>query len=365
MRELTIQTKDKHYPVIILSSLFSSSDWLNQLTFPSGKGAIVTNTTVGELYAQEVQSVFRDHGFDVATVTIPDGEEYKEIGTVDGIYHQLLKEGLDRKSFLLALGGGVITDIAGFVASTYLRGIPYFQIPTSLLAQVDSSVGGKTGVNLLEGKNLIGTFYQPDGVIIGLDFLETLPDREYREGLSEIIKAAILTGGGFFEFIDNKAELILAREPGILEEAIYQSVRFKGQVVEKDEREKGLRSILNYGHTFGHALETTLGYGVLRHGEAVAVGMMGAAVIAEKMGFINTEVVNTHKKLLIRCGLPISLPYSVSPKGFIQALMKDKKTTGGSLRFVLIKAIGEPVYSIPVEVGLILEVLPQLVEVET
>ena len=365
MRELLIQTKDKHYPVIILPSLFSSSDWLNRLTFPSGKGAIVTNTTVGELYAQKVQRVFRDHSFDAATVTIPDGEQYKEIGTVEDIYHQLLKEELDRKSFLLALGGGVITDVCGFVASTYLRGIQYFQIPTSLLAQVDSSVGGKTGVNLAEGKNLVGTFYQPEGVVIGLDFLETLPDREYREGLSEIIKAALLTGGEFFEYFDSHAELILARDRESLEEVIFQSVRFKGDIVEEDEKEKGVRSILNYGHTLGHALEKTLGYGVLRHGEAVAVGMMGAVMIAEKMGFTTMEVVNIHKQLLIRCGLPVSLPYAVSPGGILHAMMKDKKTMGGSLRFVLIKAIGEPVYSIPVEVGLILEVLPRLVEVVT
>jgi len=319
---------------------------------------------VGPLYEQGVQQLFRERGFDIKTITIPDGEEYKQLTTVEHIYHELLKLGLDRKSFLVALGGGVITDITGFVASTYLRGIPYLQIPTSLLAQVDSSVGGKTGVNVEEGKNLIGTFYQPNGVVIGLDFLATLPDREFREGLSEVVKAAFLSGGEFFKFFNENVESLLQRDPDILEYIIYQSVQFKGKIVEEDEKEKGVRSILNYGHTLGHALEKTLGYGILRHGEAVAVGMMGAAFIAEKMGMINAEVVGFHRKILQESGLPIFLPYPIQTEVFLNALMKDKKNVSGSLRMVLLQNVGEPVYSVPVELELIVTILPQLVEVE-
>ena len=364
MRIFSVPTKTNQYPVFLLPSLFSSTDWLSQLQFPSRKVAIITNSTVGTLYLQKIEKIFKENNYVVATVTIPDGEEYKGLGTVEKIYHNLLNQGLDRKSFLVALGGGVITDITGFVASTYLRGIRYYQIPTSLLAQVDSSIGGKTGVNLEEGKNLIGTFYQPDGVIIGLDFLKSLPDREYREGLSEVIKTAFLKGGKFFEFFQRNIPLILARDQETLEEVIFQSIKFKGEIVQKDEKESGVRSILNYGHTLGHAFEKTLGYGALRHGEAVAVGMMGAAMIAERMGMISSQVVDLHQELLMRCGLPISFPYSVSTEVFIRSLLKDKKNVGGSLRMVLLKAIGKPVHSVQVEMELILDILPRLVEVE-
>lgn len=365
MRVLSVQTKTKHYPVILLPSLFTSSDWLNQVQFPSRKVTIITNSIVGPLYAEKIMNVLKEKNYIPSVIIIPDGEEYKQLNTVEKIYHELLSQGLDRKSILIALGGGVITDITGFVASTFLRGIPYFQIPTSLLAQVDSSIGGKTGVNIEEGKNLIGTFYQPDGVIVGLDFLKSLPDREFREGLSEIIKTALLSGGDFFEFFQRNIPGIFERDQKALEEVIYQSIQFKGSIVQKDEKESGLRSILNYGHTLGHAFEKTLGYGALRHGEAVAVGMMGAAIIAERMGLVSADLVNIHQELLIRCGLPTSFPYSVKVDTFIQSLLKDKKNVGGSLRMVLLKAIGKPVYSIQVEMGLVLDVLPQLVEVLT
>jgi len=364
MRTLSIQTKTKRYPVILLPSLFTSPDWFDQIQFPSRKVTIVTNSIVGSLYLQKIKNIFKEKNFIVSSVTIPDGEEYKQLNTVEKIYHELLRQGLDRKSFLIALGGGVITDITGFVASTYLRGIPYFQIPTSLLAQVDSSVGGKTGVNVEEGKNLIGTFYQPEGVMVGLDFLQSLPDREFREGLSEVIKASLLKGGEFFEFFRKNISMILGQDQKTLEEVIYQSIQLKGEIVQEDEKESGVRSTLNYGHTLGHAFEKTLGYGALRHGEAVAVGMIGAAMIAERMGMISADLVNIHKGLLVRCGLPISFPYSVKADSFIQSLLKDKKNVSGSLRMVLLEAIGKPVYSIPVEMGLVLDVLPQLVEVE-
>ena len=364
MRTLSIQTKTKRYPVILLPSLFTSPDWFDQIQFPSRKLTIVTNSIVGSLYLQKIKNIFKEKNFIVSSVTIPDGEEYKQLNTVEKIYHELLRQGLDRKSFLIALGGGVITDITGFVASTYLRGIPYFQIPTSLLAQVDSSVGGKTGVNLEEGKNLIGTFYQPEGVMVGLDFLQSLPDREFREGLSEVIKASLLKGGEFFEFFRKNISMILGQDQKTLEEVIYQSIQFKGEIIQEDEKESGIRSILNYGHTLGHAFEKTLGYGALRHGEAVAVGMIGAAKIAEEMGMMSADLVNIHQKLLVRCGLPTSLPYSVNANIFIQSLLKDKKNVSGSLRMVLLEAIGKPVSSIPVEMGLVLDVLPQLVEVE-
>ena len=250
-----IQTKTKHYR---LFSFLFTHDRLNQVN-SIRKVTIVTNSTVGPLYAQKIIKILKEKDFIPSMVTIPDGEEYKQLNTVEKIYHELLNQGLDRKGFLIALGGGVITDITGFVASTYLRGIPYFQIPTSLLAQVDSSVGGKTGVNVEEGKNLIGTFYQPNGVIIGLDFLQSLPDREFREGLSEVIKASLLKGGEFFEFFRKNISMILGQDQKTLEEVIYQSIQFKREIVQEDEKESGVRSILNYGHTLGHAFEKPLG----------------------------------------------------------------------------------------------------------
>ncbi|MEI6156958.1 MAG: 3-dehydroquinate synthase, partial [Atribacterota bacterium] len=321
MRDFLVRVENKAYPVIVCSSLFSSHEWLEQIQFPSRKGVIITNTTVGPLYAEKVKKLFAEEKFDLSVVVVPDGEEYKELATAAEIYHELLRVECDRTSFLIALGGGVITDITGFVASTYMRGIPYFQFPTRLLAQVDSSIGGKTGVNLSEGKNLVGTFYQPEGVFIGLDFLETLPEREYVEGWSEIAKAAFLRGGDFLALLSPNVHSILARDPVILEELVFRSVRFKKGIVEEDEKEKGIRGILNYGHTLGHALEKTSGYGVLRHGEAISVEMMGAILIAEKMGYVSGDTVEMQKEILEKLALPVTVRYALDREQLVQTLL--------------------------------------------
>jgi 3-dehydroquinate synthase len=365
VREITVSLPEgRSYRVFIDPLLFSQDDWLQEVSFPSRRGVILTNDLVEALHAERVQRFFVQRGYAVDVVAIPDGEEHKNLATVERVYHRLLALDLDRKSFLLALGGGVITDLAGFVASTFLRGIAYYQIPTSLLAQVDSSVGGKTGVNLEEGKNLVGTFYQPSGVFIDLSFLETLPEREYREGLAEVAKAAFLEGEDFTTFLLKHTEDILGRKGTILEEMIARSIAFKKAVVERDEREGGLRSILNYGHTIGHALEKAMGYGVLRHGEAVSVGMRGEALLACALGVGTEEVYTIQKTVLEKLGLPLRAPQKINLNAFFSALWRDKKREGQKVRCTLLADLGKPVTGVEVEKSAILKVLPEICEVE-
>lgn len=366
MREIVVSLPEgKSYRVLIDPSLFSWDNWFQDIPFPSPRGAILTNDRVGRLYVKGVQEFFARQGCSLGVVTIPDGEEHKNLATVERVYHELLALNLDRKSFLLALGGGVVTDLAGFVASTFLRGIAYYQIPTSLLAQVDSSVGGKTGVNLEEGKNLVGTFYQPRGVFIDLSFLDTLPEREYREGLAEAVKTAFLEGEAFVSFLLENSTGILQREKAVLEEVVSKSILFKKEIVEKDEKEEGLRSILNYGHTIGHALEKATGYGILRHGEAVSVGMRGEALLARELGLSTQEVCRTQIEVLERLGLPLRVSQRVELCSFFSALRKDKKREAGSIRFTLLQDLGKPVTGVEVQEEDVLRVLPELCEVDT
>lgn len=350
MRKLVVSLPEgKSYPVLVGKSLFDAEEWFESISFPSRKGVLLTNTTLDKLHAEKVLSFFKAKNFLVEKVVIPDGEEYKNLKTVEVLYHELVKLNVDRKSFLLAFGGGVVTDITGFVASTFLRGIAYFQVPTSLLAQVDSSIGGKTGVNLEEGKNLVGTFYQPKGVFIDLSFLGTLPEREYREGLSEVLKAAFLAGGAFLQFMKNHKEALKRKELDILEETVTHAVDFKRKIVEADEKESGLRSILNYGHTLGHALEKTLGYGNIRHGEAVAIGMVGESLLSWKVGIGKKEVFEEQKKLLEELGLPICLGCTLDQRVCLTALHRDKKKERGKIRFVFLEDFGRPKWGIEVD----------------
>lgn len=350
MRKIVVSLSEgRSYPVFIGERLFDREGWRESAFFPSKKGVLLTNTTLDVLHAGKVLSSFVQGGFTLGKVVIPDGEEHKNLVTVEKIYHELVRFDIDRKSFLLSLGGGVVTDITGFVASTFLRGINHFQIPTSLLAQVDSSIGGKTGVNLEEGKNLVGTFCQPRGVFIDLSFLRTLPEREYREGLSEVLKAAFLSGGDFLEFIEGHREAIKRRDLEVLEELVARAVDFKRRIVEEDEKEKGLRSILNYGHTIGHALEKTLGYGIIRHGEAVAIGMMGEAFLAWKLDIGNEDVFNRQREILRNFGLPVSLACAIDRSMCFSALGRDKKKEGGKIRFVFLESFGVPRWGIEVD----------------
>ncbi|MBC7216675.1 MAG: 3-dehydroquinate synthase [Candidatus Caldatribacterium sp.] len=365
MREIVVSLPEgRTYRVLIDASLFSWDGWLSRILFPSPRGVILTNDRVGELYAEKVQEFFARHGYTVDTIAIPDGEEHKNLKTVEEVYHRLLALDLDRKSFLLTLGGGVVTDLGGFVASTFLRGIAYYQIPTSLLAQVDSSVGGKTGVNLEEGKNLVGTFYQPSGVLVDLSFLSTLPEREYREGLAEVVKAALLEGEEFVSFLLANRREILQREERVLEETVARAIAYKKGIVERDEKEKGLRSVLNYGHTIGHALEKATGYGVLRHGEAVGVGMLGEAILAVRIGVSTEKMCDLQRRMLEEFGLPLRVPRKVGAEEFLSALRRDKKKGGGKVRFTLLECPGKPILGVEVEEEMVLQILPELCEVQ-
>jgi len=360
MRKLVVYGESgKRYPVFLGRDLLNRDDWLGEVEFPSSQGVIITNSRVGPLYGEIVSSFFSQRGFTIQVVTIADGEEYKNLSTIEFIYNHLLSWGLDRKSFLLALGGGVITDITGFVASTFLRGITYFSIPTTLLAQVDSSIGGKTGINLPQGKNLVGTFYPPQGVFIDISLLRTLPAREYEEGLAEVAKTFFLAGGEALSLLEEK-ERILSRGEDLLEEIIFQSLSFKKRVVEEDEKEKGLRSILNYGHTIGHALERVEGYGRLRHGEAVALGMMGEAILGEKLGITPSKVVKKQREILIGLHLPTQLRDNIEREEFFAALRQDKKKEGGKPRLVFLEDFGQPIWGVEVEEEKIGEALSYL-----
>ncbi|MEN3185587.1 MAG: 3-dehydroquinate synthase [Atribacterota bacterium] len=349
MRKIVVSLSEgRSYPVFVGKMLFGEKGWKDCVFFPSKRGVLITNTTLDALHTDKLVSSFEQEKFTLGKVVIPDGEAHKNLTTVEAIYHELIRFDIDRRNFLLSFGGGVVTDITGFVASTFLRGIDYFQIPTSLLAQVDSSIGGKTGVNLQEGKNLVGTFYQPRGVFIDLSFLETLPEREYREGLSEILKVAFLSGGDFLEFVEKYREAIKRRDWEVLEELVILAVDFKRRIVEEDERDRGLRSILNYGHTVGHALEKALGYGVIRHGEAVAIGMVGEAFLAWKLGMSNEKIFKQQRAILQSFGLPVSLEYPLDRLTCVSALCRDKKKEEGQIRFVFLKDFGSPQWGVEV-----------------
>ncbi|GFO55193.1 3-dehydroquinate synthase [Geomonas sp. Red276] len=306
----------------------------------SGIAAVVSNTTVAPLYGERVADSLREAGFRPVIISLPDGESYKNSRTLDLIYDGLMAAGLDRGSFIVALGGGVIGDMAGFAAASYLRGIPFVQVPTTLLSQVDSSVGGKTGINHPKGKNMIGAFYQPRAVLIDVTTLETLPDREFLCGLGEIIKYGVVLDPNFFTFLEEKADLLLARDRDALIHAVGRSCAIKGRVVETDEREGGLRAVLNYGHTLGHAVETLTGYTRYLHGEAVAIGMVQAALISEKFGFCSREDRERVVALIKRLGLPTSLP-DFPPAAYVEALSHDKKVRENGLLFICNQGIGD------------------------
>lgn len=302
--------------------------------------AVVTNPKVGAYYLEPVESALTDAGYSVYKVEIPDGEEYKSFETLKSIYDRLIEFGFDRSSFLLALGGGVVGDIAGFAAATFLRGIPFIQVPTTLLAQVDSSVGGKTGINHEKGKNLIGAFYQPGLVLIDTATLDTLPEREYLSGLAEVAKYGIVLDGTLFDFMSANTGKLLDRDKEALLTVIKRSCSLKASIVEKDEKEAGLRAVLNYGHTIGHAVETLTCYKKYTHGEAVAIGMAQAARLSESMGF--TDKAETEKiiTLLKSLHLPVEIP-SFRQSEYLEALVHDKKVREGGINFVFNRGIGD------------------------
>ena len=302
--------------------------------------AIISNPTVFSLYGDRVSGSIKQAGFDLITVIIPDGEEYKDLLWVQHIYDDLLRHRLDRSSALIALGGGVIGDITGFAASTYMRGISCIQVPTTLLAQVDSSVGGKTGVNHKLGKNIIGTFWQPGLVWVDVETLKTLPQRELLAGFAEVIKYGVICDQELFDFLEANRDKMMNLDDDALTHIIKRSCEIKADVVSKDEREAGLRAILNYGHTIGHAIETVTGYTRFLHGEAVAIGMFLEARLSQILNFIDKDQVSRIKALIDSYGLPSGMPVDIDAKNILASMQLDKKAIAGNLKFILPEKIG-------------------------
>ena len=330
---------ERSYPIWIGENVFPAiGTALQEVDFPN-KVAIVTNPNVGELYCEQLLDALVVSGRQVSVIQVPDGEEYKTIATLENIYDVLIDRKFDRYCGLIALGGGVIGDITGFAAATFLRGIPFIQVPTTLLAQVDSSIGGKTGVNHPQGKNLIGAFYQPQHVHIDVNVLATLPQREYASGLAEVIKYGIISDSEFFEWLEDQRDRLADRSAEELIHAVMMSCQIKANVVENDEKEQGLRALLNLGHTFGHAVETLAGYGVVKHGEAVSIGMVMAARTALRLNFCSVEDVDRIVALLTYFDLPVTPP-DFTVADYLGVMQRDKKVKDGAVRLVLNHGIG-------------------------
>lgn len=340
MRSLKVSLGDRSYPIYLGRGLLARAGKILQEAGCGEKVGVVTNPTVAGLYLKPVQEALVRSGFRPTSILVPDGEEHKNLKSLTAVYDQLIRGRFERSSSVLALGGGVIGDLAGFAAATFLRGIPYIQIPTTLLAQVDSSVGGKTGVNHREGKNLIGAFYQPKAVLIDVEVLHTLPRRELLAGLAEVIKYGIIEEAALFALLEEKLEKIVSLDRELLEEAVAASCSIKARVVEKDEREEDYRSVLNFGHTIGHALESLTGYEKFLHGEAVAIGMAQAAAISVRQGCCDEESLRRIQRLITRTGLPAAVPPSIKAAQLVGKMEVDKKSAGGKIKFVLCAGIG-------------------------
>ena len=338
--QVTVGLDERSYRIIIGERTLSCLGGLCRETGLGSQVAIVTNPTVASFYLQQVCDSLTTAGLTVTVVEIPDGEQFKVAETVLSIYTRLVESGIDRSGFLVALGGGVVGDIAGFAAATYLRGVPFVQVPTTLLAQVDSSVGGKTGFNLPQGKNLIGAFYQPRLVLIDPTVLDTLPQREYVAGLAETIKYGVSLDPELFTVMETNVDGLQRRDKAVLQQVIATACKLKASVVEKDEREAGLRAVLNYGHTFGHAIETLTGYGQYLHGEAVAIGMAQAARLSQLRGLATVEDTERIISLIQRFSLSTSLPPFTATE-YAEALSHDKKKRDDAINFVFNRGIGD------------------------
>ena len=335
---VTIELGERSYDIQIGAGLLNHSATFAGL--PSATSAlIVTNTTVAPLLAQRLEAALAPHYAQVQVLELPDGEAHKDWDALNRIFDTLLAASCDRKTVLFALGGGVVGDVTGFAAACYMRGVPFVQVPTTLLAQVDSSVGGKTAINHPRGKNMIGAFYQPVRVIADLDALDSLPDREISAGLAEVIKYGPIADEDFFGWIETQLDALLARDKAALAYAVRRSCEIKAWVVGQDERESGLRVILNFGHTFGHAIEAGLGYGRWLHGEAVGCGMVMAADLSARLGLIDAAYALRLARLVERAGLPVRAP-ALGAARYLELMRVDKKAEGGEIRFVVIEAPG-------------------------
>lgn len=342
MHKLKVELAERSYPIYIGSELLENTE-LYRPHIVGQRVAIVSNETVAPLYSAKVKKALKD--YHVSEITLPDGECYKEWKTLQLIFDQLLEEQHDRKTTLIALGGGVVGDMAGFAAACYQRGVNFIQVPTTLLAQVDSSVGGKTGINHPLGKNMIGAFYQPQAVIIDTDTLTTLPKREFAAGLAEVIKYGFIYDVSFLTWLEENIELLGELDQAALSYAIKHSCAIKAQIVSQDERESGIRAILNLGHTFGHAIETELGYGSWLHGEAVAAGTVMALHMSCQLGWITDKDVQRGIALLQAAGLPTIAPRNMQAQEYLTHMAVDKKALDGCIRLILLQGLGKAVIS--------------------
>ncbi len=339
MHTLSVSLAERSYPIHIGSGICAQAGLIPERLL-AGKAVIVTNETVAPLYLETVMGVLRAAGAHGIPIVLPDGEAYKSGETLNKIYDALLTHRCERKTPLIALGGGVIGDLTGFAAATYQRGVPFIQIPTTLLSQVDSAVGGKTAINHPLGKNMIGAFYQPQVVIADMDTLRTLPARELAAGLAEVIKYGFLRDAEFLDWLEKNIDRLIALEPEALAFAVERSCQNKADVVAGDERETGDRALLNFGHTFGHAIEAGMGYGAWLHGEAVAAGMVMAARFSQKLGFISKADVQRVTDILVRAKLPVAAP-ELGAERYLELMGHDKKVEGGKIKFILLRKPGE------------------------
>jgi len=335
---VNIALAERSYPIVIGSGLLDQPQTWSKLP-RAASALVVSNTTVHPIYGARLRAALLPHFGRILELNLPDGEAHKDWNNLQAIFDALLSNGCDRKTVLFALGGGVVGDMTGFAAACYMRSVPFVQVPTTLLAQVDSSVGGKTAINHPMGKNMVGAFYQPLMVLADLDTLQTLPAREMSAGLAEVIKYGPIADMLFFDWIEAHIEPLAARDPEVLAFAVKRSCEIKASVVGQDERESGLRAILNFGHTFGHAIEAGLGFGVWLHGEAVGCGMVMAAELSRRLGLVDAAFVERLTRLIERAGLPVVGP-NLGADEYLHHMRVDKKAEGGEMRFVVIESPG-------------------------
>ncbi len=351
---VVVRLGERSYDVVIGRGLIDQASSWDGLRL-GADGVVVTNPLVASYHLEKVRAALAPLHRRLHVVSLPDGEQHKDWPTLQRIFDAMLQAGCDRRTVVYALGGGVIGDMAGFASACYMRGIGYVQIPTTLLAQVDSSVGGKTAINHPLGKNMIGAFHQPLRVLCDVDHLSTLPEREFRSGLAEVIKYGPISDWSFFEWLESQADALIARDPRTLVTAIRRSCEIKAAVVSRDERESDLRAVLNFGHTFGHAIEVGLGYGAWLHGEAVGCGMVLAADLSARIGQIEPPIADRIRQLVARCGLPVEAP-ALGMERWLQLMRMDKKAQAGEIQFVLLGGPGVAVVQAAPE-SLVREVL--------
>jgi 3-dehydroquinate synthase len=354
MHTLEVDLGDRSYPIYIGTGLIGRKGLLAP-HIKGGRALIVTNEVVAPLYLETLLESLP--GIDCDTLILPDGEQTKTMATLGLIYDKLLENRHERSTTLIALGGGVIGDITGFAAATFLRGVNFIQVPTTVLSQVDSSVGGKTGVNHPLGKNMIGAFYQPQCVLADTDVLGSLPERELKSGIAEVIKYGLINNASFFEWLEENIDGLLAGDKALLATAVQVSCDEKAKIVAADEKEGGVRALLNLGHTFGHAIENAMGYGVWLHGEAVAAGMVMAADLSVRLGGMSANEAIRSKALLSRAGLPVTPPAQMSADDFLRLMAFDKKVQSGKIRFIVMRGIGASYIESDVDATLLMQTL--------